>query len=674
MAINLSDNININAPKIADKRYGPWSSVNDANTNVPSPQRAQGLTVGILSGSGIVEYWYYSGITDTDLVFKTGGGTGESGTSGTSGTSGIDGTSGTSGIDGTSGTSGIDGTSGTSGESGTSGTSGVSGTSGTSGIDGTSGTSGIDGTSGTSGISGTSGTSGTSGVSGSVYSATSTSELTISGGTQTLTVLTGLSYTPGQTLIVTNSGNTANMTGTVTSYNPTTGELVLDVVSTTGSGTYSDWDINLSGASGVSGTSGTSGTSPGSAFDELYYDSDTKTLHVPNISLTGGTITVDNLPVTGDDPGNRLVLSGDTVYLFTGETTGSTSINLLEYGGLDVVSGDTYFTRFDSSLDPSLSVPNTIGGIASGTTVAQLTGKTLVQLFNDLLFPTVQPTYTIPVITMSGVVNVTVEVGTLYSANISGYGNKNDAGQFTQLRILRNGSPIATYTGTGLTQSSITDIAAQFGYTDPNNPNYRYTINPATYSESYTIPSGATSSTLYRLDGNYDAGLSKQDNKGNYDARTPAVRTANAPQAAENNFLSAQYTVSSIFPYFYGVFPTGTTPTAEMIATAISGGTEGVDYFKVLSSSGSTGTISVDYDIYPEYKIMWVAYPATYTTKTRWYITELNTALMGPTEFVTSAVTHNIDSPEDYWKGISFKLHWSNWASTQQENLQFRVS
>jgi len=71
MAINLNDNINSLSPKILDSRYGPWDSVSGANTNVLTLQRSKGLTVGILSGAGIVEYWYVSGITDNDLVLKT---------------------------------------------------------------------------------------------------------------------------------------------------------------------------------------------------------------------------------------------------------------------------------------------------------------------------------------------------------------------------------------------------------------------------------------------------------------------------------------------------------------------------------------------------------------------------------------------------------------------------
>ena len=171
MAIEINSNIEVQGGIPLDSKYGVYSSTTHANTSIGTTDRFIGLTVGIATGTtgfnglqmtaatgGLMEYWYYTGITNGDLVRKADSISGATGDSGTSGTSGSSGTSGTSGSSGTSGTSGSSGTSGTSGSSGTSGTSGSSGTSGTSGSSGTSGTSGSSGTSGTSGSSGTSGT------------------------------------------------------------------------------------------------------------------------------------------------------------------------------------------------------------------------------------------------------------------------------------------------------------------------------------------------------------------------------------------------------------------------------------------------------------------------------------------------------------------------------------
>ena len=83
MAILINDNLNPLAPKILDNRYGPYTSTTEANLAVDISFRVVGLTVGILSGDtvfsggryvssseGVVEFWYYTGITDSDLVHK----------------------------------------------------------------------------------------------------------------------------------------------------------------------------------------------------------------------------------------------------------------------------------------------------------------------------------------------------------------------------------------------------------------------------------------------------------------------------------------------------------------------------------------------------------------------------------------------------------------------------
>lgn len=71
MAINLNDNIKINAGKPLDVKYLsssnlPYTSILDVNTTIPVPERSIGLTVNINND----EYWYATGVTDSDLVLK----------------------------------------------------------------------------------------------------------------------------------------------------------------------------------------------------------------------------------------------------------------------------------------------------------------------------------------------------------------------------------------------------------------------------------------------------------------------------------------------------------------------------------------------------------------------------------------------------------------------------
>ena len=81
------------------------------------------------------------------------------------------------------------------------------------------------------------------------YLTTSTTSLLIGNGTKTLTVGTGLSYSPLQEVTIAyNVGN--HMHASVTSYNSTTGVMVVDVSKHSGSGTYATWTINVGGVVG----------------------------------------------------------------------------------------------------------------------------------------------------------------------------------------------------------------------------------------------------------------------------------------------------------------------------------------------------------------------------------------------------------------------------------------
>lgn len=51
---------------------------------------------------------------------------------------------------------------------------------------------------------------------------------------------------------------------------------------------------------------------------------------------------------------------------------------------------------YESSLDPTVATVEKLGGIAAGTTVKQLTGKSYDEIFDTLIFPTVNPTFTAP--------------------------------------------------------------------------------------------------------------------------------------------------------------------------------------------------------------------------------------------------------------------------------------
>jgi hypothetical protein len=75
MAINLSDNVHVSAPKPVESKYlnitVPYTGTSQVNTCIVSGERYRGLTVNISN----IEYWYKTGVTDTALVTKSAGGT-----------------------------------------------------------------------------------------------------------------------------------------------------------------------------------------------------------------------------------------------------------------------------------------------------------------------------------------------------------------------------------------------------------------------------------------------------------------------------------------------------------------------------------------------------------------------------------------------------------------------
>ena len=270
-------------------------------------------------------------------------------------------------------------------------TSGTSGTSGTVGTSGTSGSSGTSGTSGSSGSSGTNGTSGAAGSDGDKYKTTSSTNETIALGSQTFVVETGLSWTTGQTAIVTDASNDANyMAGEVTAYNSANGNFTVNVTVVGGSGTKSSWVVNLSGevgAAGSSGTSGTSGTTPfpysGSA--DISGSLTVTGSNAPAVRVSGSTTLTGSLFTSGSNitTGSFIVSGSNTLsgsFLQSGSTqiTGSTLLSgsLLLTGSSALALRVTGSTALTGSLFVSGTVSGSFIGDGTGLTgVASPTGS-----------------------------------------------------------------------------------------------------------------------------------------------------------------------------------------------------------------------------------------------------------------------------------------------------------
>lgn len=379
--------------------------------------------------------------------------------------------------------------------------------------------------------------------------------------------------------------------------------------------------------------------------------------------------------ISGDTNGNKTfvldtldpIQIGVSGLSFSSYVSGGGVAQLItsSYSGIDIVNGttnSTINTIYNSSLDPSLAMPSTVGGIVAATTVADLSSKTLVQLFDDLLFPTVNPTYTIPTIVASSTVTGINEIGSSISPSITLTGTENDAGPYTKLVINKNtnGSgdvSLLTVTSTAsMTVGTTTNIAAQFGYSDPNNPNLTYQINT---SETILVPaplSGGSSTVVYSGTGDYDAGIAKKNNKGITHSASAAVRTTSAPQSSSTNFVSNLQTVTGYYPYFYG--KTSTQKTASQIVSIIE---SGIDFTKVVNAG--SGSLSMAFNASGEWP--WFATYQVYNNKTTWFENALNNGSIGINfdDLFASPTTLSVVSSDGYWT-VQFKIYPANKVTT----------
>lgn len=125
---------------------------------------------------------------------------------------------------------------------------------------------------------------GAAGVS-DLYATTSSTSIDLDTITapMSITVATGLAYTVGQTVIVASRADNANnVEGTVSSYTTGTGVLILAPITATGTGIFTDWDVNLTGAPGKQGK----------AF--IHTEADINFNEAKVTSVEGGTWTPEN--------------------------------------------------------------------------------------------------------------------------------------------------------------------------------------------------------------------------------------------------------------------------------------------------------------------------------------------------------------------------------------------
>lgn len=239
--------------------------------------------------------------------------------------------------------------------------------------------------------------------------------------------------------------------------------------------------------------------------DKLYFATDTHELLVNGTSYSGGVSAIS--------------IEGTTLKI-TMVDGSSKTVDLAE------------ILKYKSALADDIATVNALGGIPAGTTVAQLKNKTFSQLFDELIFPTVNPTFeaptaflslrsisTTPTIQEVGTTGASVPVGASFTL---GY---NPGASFTM-----GYNPGAIKIAGVKKQNRGGDLKANESFIYINNA-------PANIKFPTEIPEG---SIIYKYRAAYAQGPQPLDSKGNnYQAPLPAG-TVDSPAV----------TINGVYPYF----------------------------------------------------------------------------------------------------------------------------
>lgn len=228
--------------------------------------------------------------------------------------------------------------------------------------------------------------------------------------------------------------------------------------------------------------------------DKLYFATDTHELLVNGTSYSGGVSAV--------------TING-TILKITMVNSSVKTVDLAE------------IIKYKSTLSDDIATVNALGGIPAGTTVAQLKNKTFSQLFDELIFPTVNPTFEAPTAFLnlkSTSTPIIQEVGTT-GASV----------------------PVAASFNTGYNPGAIKIAGVKKqnrGGNLKSNESFIYINNaPASKEFPTEIPEG---SVIYKYRAAYAQGPQPLDSKGNnYQTPLPA-----------GTVDSAAVTIYGVYPYF----------------------------------------------------------------------------------------------------------------------------
>lgn len=288
------------------------------------------------------------------------------------------------------------------------------------------------------------------------------------------------------------------------------------------------------------------GPTPDSSIDADYLGGQPPEYYLNRENFFGPYLDLQAQNVVGPGSGvynGRLDTSmGTTLYFKRIADSSTATITESSTGIISIETTGTATGTYDSALDPSVQMPDPVGGIPAGTAVSDLDGDALSELWDSLLFPTAVPTLISPSNSLADNVANLQEIGDVINITFTaGFDRGAITPQYSAAEPFRSGLPNAyEYTG------------AQIAGTYPST-----SLSDVQNATNYTVLQGNQSWQGYV---SYDEGVQPFDSKGNpYNLPLPAGTTT-----------AAQVSFEGVYPLF-ATTSNITTPSQQPLVSMISG-------------------------------------------------------------------------------------------------------
>lgn len=290
--------------------------------------------------------------------------------------------------------------------------------------------------------------------------------------------------------------------------------------------------------------------------------------------------------------------------------------------------------QYSGSTTALITADLDLGGIQKQQEIP--IGTDLQEFVTLLLKKTFYPTLIAPTFALANNSGGIKEVGTSSSFTLT----------FTFIRGNILGALVAGVWDPATSQGSRAGAATSYTINGITGPANTVSVSPTIIPNTNTF--NATVS--------YAAGIQPLDSLGaNFNSPYPAGTSA-----------IQQTTVQGIYPYFWYKSSSPITPADMQAAIANGQATKEV--------SSSTGTITINFSATGQY--LAVAYPATSTTKTKWYVTALNNGTIPGGVFGSEATLSctSPPSPTILWSNVPYKIHTTAGLITESLPIELRNS